>query len=84
MMRYDLNRSAEDLIKRATEAGNEHSFFFVTAMKRYQVQLGILKSIESQMQANGQSPRLVKEYNAAASAANKTAEVIMRILEDVD
>lgn len=81
MATYDLNQSAEVLVQRALAAGHEQSFFFITAMKRYQVQLDILKGLEAQMQANGQSPRLIKEYNAAAAAANKTADTIMKILE---
>lgn len=93
-----MNMQADEIMKKAEALGLEKNYFFITTFQRYRVQLGILKELEKQMKKDGMLTTkeyvkgrgnlyvnpAVKEYNNTASAANKTVETLMRIINTLD
>ena len=94
--RMNLQQQAEEIIRIAEESGVQSNFFFMTTFKRYQVQLNILKELESVMKDEGMlvskeyvkgrknlySNPAVAEYNKTTDSANKTVATLMKILKN--
>lgn len=92
----NLQQQADEIIRIAEESGVQSNFFFITTFKRYQVQLGILKELESTMKEEGMlvskeyvkgrknlySNPAVNEYNRTTDSANKTVSTLMKILKN--
>lgn len=90
----ELNSQAAEILKKAKEKGVEHSFMFVTTFRRYQEQIGHLEELEKAIQQEGTMVTkeyvkgranlyvnpAVSAYNQTASAADKTAQLLLRYI----
>ena len=90
----DLNGKAKELLELAQQAGVEQNFFFVSTFKRYQVQIGILSQLESEIKKAGvlvtkqyvkgrenvYTHPAVTDYNRTATAANQTVQTLLKII----
>lgn len=91
-----LNEQVSEIIRMAEESGVQQNFFFVTTLKRYQVQMSIMAELEKSMKSDGllvtkeyvkgrknmyASPA-VAEYNRTADSANKTVSTLIRIIRN--
>ena len=90
----DLQAQADEILRRAQEAGLESNFFFVTTFDRYLSQLKILedlkatiddnKSLIEQTYVKGRSNVVlnpaIRAFNATTDSANKTVTTLIRIL----
>lgn len=89
-----LNAQANEILEKARAKGVEHSFMFVTTFKRYQEHIAHLEELEKAIQENGTmvTKEYVKNranlyvnpavaaYNQTASAADKTAQLLLRYI----
>ena len=76
-----LQDQAEEILGIAEANGVEQNFFFVTTFKRYQVQINILTDLERRMAlADTIDSKTIDSYNKTSSAANSTAQTLMRII----
>lgn len=89
-----LNKAAEDLVRMAEEGGVEQNFFFITTYKRYKVQLETLDRLEEEIKdrpvliekeyvkdrKNVVANPAITEYNKTATAANQTAQTLIKII----
>lgn len=93
-MAYEMSEKLQKILAAAEQVGDEQSFLLVTTLKRYQVQLNMLTRLESEIKAKGDlvnkeyvkgRPNIainpaITEYNKTATAANNTAQFLMRII----
>lgn len=91
-----LQAQAKEILKKAKETGLESNFFFSTTFDRYLTQIRILKSLEETInkmdtlvekeyvkgRKNVVTNPAITEYNRTASAANKTVETLIRVLNN--
>ena len=76
-----LQDQAQEILRIAEANGVEQNFFFVTTFKRYQVQINILTDLERRMAAADTiDSKTINSYNQTSSAANSTAQTLMRII----
>lgn len=90
----DLNEQAREILRIASEHGVEQNFFFLTTLKRYQVQIKILADLERTINAEGNTVTkeyvkgrknvythpAIGEYNKTSTAANQTVQTLMKIV----
>ena len=90
-----LDEQAHEIMKMAEETGVQTNFFFVTAFKRYQVQLSNLGELEKAIKETGTlvTKEYVKgraniyvnpavtEYNKTTDSANRTVTTLMKIIK---
>lgn len=94
MAKKSLSEQMQDIIAAVEKSKSRDNFFFVTTMKRYQVQMRMLNELDKQMQDEGvlvtkeyvkgrknvyTNPAIVA-YNKTCDSANKTAEALLNIL----
>ena len=96
MAKLSLNDQAREILQIAEDSGVQSNFFFVTAFKRYQVQLNILTELEKAIKDEGTlvskeyvkgrkniySNPAIQDYNRTTDSANKTVATLMRILRN--
>ena len=89
-----LNKAADDLIKMAEKGGVEQNYFFRTTFQRYKVQLETLDRLKEQIdsrpvliekeyvkdRANLVTNPAITEYNKTSTAANQTAQTLIKII----
>lgn len=91
---FNLNEKAKELLQLAQQANVEQNFFFMSTFKRYQVQLGILTQLESEIKNAGvlvtkqyvkgrenvYTHPAVTDYNRTATSANQTVQTLLKII----
>ena len=89
-----LNRAAAEMIRMAEEGGVEQNFFFVTTLERYKTQLSVLDRLREEIDGgellvkkeyvkgreNLVANPAIGEYNKTSTAANQTAQTLIRII----
>lgn len=76
-----LQEQAQEILRIAEANGVEQNFFFVTTFKRYQVQINILTDLERVLNLSETvDTKTIDAYNKTSSAANSTAQTLMRII----
>ena len=53
MNKMSLNEQAQEILRIAEQHGVQQNFFFLTTLKRYQVQLQILNDLEKTIKEDG-------------------------------
>lgn len=95
MAKTSLQEQVQEIVRRAEEKGVEGNFFFVTTLKRYQVQMKMLVSLEKEINDLGTMVRkeyvkgrkniyanpAIGEYNKTATAANNTVQTLIKIID---
>ena len=90
----DLNAKALEILEKAQKKGSEHSFMFITLFKRYQEQIAHLQALEDAIRNEGTMVEkeyvkgranlyvnpAVSAYNQTSTAADKTAQLIMKCI----
>ena len=93
----ELESQAQKILDIAEHYGAQGNFMFVTTFKRYLVQIRILSDLEKTIDEDGMlvTKEYVKgrgnvythpaigEYNKTATAANQTAQTLIRILKEL-
>lgn len=93
----ELEAQANKILDIAEHYGAQGNFMFVTTFKRYLVQINILSELEKTISEDGMlvTKEYVKgrgnvythpaigEYNKTATAANHTAQTLIRILKEL-
>lgn len=80
-MAETLQEQAQEILRIAEANGVEQNFFFVTTFKRYQVQINILTDLERVLNLSETvDTKTIDAYNKTSSAANSTAQTLMRII----
>ena len=90
----NLNKQALEILKKAQERGVEHSYMFITTFKRYQELINHLIALEDAI--NNEGTMVTKEYvkgrgnlyvnpavaayNQTATAADRTAQLLLRYI----
>lgn len=88
-------KQIKEIVERAKEKGLEGNFFFVTTLKRYQVQLQTLDELEAEIKEGGTvvekeyvkgrknvyANPAIGEYNKTATAANNTVQTLIKIID---
>ena len=89
-----LKKQAEEILEKAKEMGIEHSFMFATTFERYQEHIVHLEELQKAIEDEGMivtkeyvkgraniyvNPA-VSAYNQTASAADKTAQLLMKYI----
>ena len=96
--KQSLQEQVDDLIKRAEEKGLKTNFFFNTTLKRYTVQMQILKDLEVEIRNIGATVDkeyvkgrkniytnpAITEYNKTATAANGTVSTLINIIKSFE
>ena len=94
--RKTINEQAEEILKIAESFGVSKNFFFITAFKRYMVQLKILNELESTLKEDGMlvtkeyvkgrknvySHPAIQDFNRTTDSANKTVATLMKIIRN--
>ena len=94
--RLTINEQAEEILKIAESFGVSKNFFFITAFKRYMVQLKILNELETSLKNDGvlvtkeyvkgrqnvYSHPAIQDYNRTTDSANKTVATLMKIIRN--
>lgn len=92
-----LQEQAEKVLEKAEAGGVQSNFFFLTTFKRYQVQMRILRDLETAIEEYGATvtkeyvkgrPNLtanpaITEYNKTATAANGTVSTLINIVKSL-
>ena len=92
--KISLNEQAQEILRIAEQHGVEQNFFFLTTLKRYQVQLQILNDLEKTIKQDGilvtkeyvkgrknvYSHPAISDYNRTTDSANKTVVTLMKII----
>ena len=95
MAKASLQEQVKEIVARAEEKGVEGNFFFVTTLKRYQVQMKMLSQLEKEINDLGTMVRkeyvkgrknvyanpAIGEYNKTATAANNTVQTLIKIID---
>lgn len=93
--KIDFTKKLDDIIKMAEETGADTSLLYITTLKRYKIQLMILDKLEAAIAENGTTVEkeyvkgrvnivinpAITEYNRTASAANQTAQTLIKIIQ---
>lgn len=94
---YLLNMG-DKILKAAQKNENENNFYFITTFRRYQNQIKICFALEkeideldslmvektySQDKKNLYTHPAITEYNRTCTAANQTAQTLIKILNDL-
>ena len=93
----ELDQQAQRILDIAEHYGAQGNFMFVTTFKRYLVQIDILRQLEKTIEEDGTlvTKEYVKgrgnlythpaigEYNKTATAANQTAQTLIKILKEL-
>lgn len=96
MKKKSLAEQAKEIIRLAETSGVKSNYFFQTTFERYQVQLSILETLEETIKSEGAivekeyikgrsnvyANPAISEYNRTSDSANKTVQVLMRIIRD--
>lgn len=94
IIKIDLNEQATRILEKAQEKGVEHSFLFVTTFQRYKEQISHLVELEKVIKKEGMVVEkeyvkgrknlymnpAINAYNSTASAADKTAQLLIRCI----
>lgn len=94
--RKTINEQAEEILKIAETFGVSKNFFFITAFKRYMVQLKILNELEATLKEDGMivtkeyvkgrknvySHPAIQDFNRTTDSANKTVATLMKIIRN--
>lgn len=92
--KMSLQQQAKEILAIAEKKGISTNFFFATTLKRYQVQMDILKNLEKAIKENGSTVTkeyvkgrenlcinpAITEYNKTATAANGTVSTLVKIV----
>lgn len=92
--KQDLQAQADEILRRAQEAGLETNFFFITTFDRYMSQLKILEDLKATIDDNsslieqtyvkGRSNVVlnpaIRAFNSTTDSANKTVSTLIRII----
>jgi cell fate (sporulation/competence/biofilm development) regulator YmcA (YheA/YmcA/DUF963 family) len=90
----DLSQKMKELLDLAQQAGVEQNVFFLSTLKRYQVQLKILTQLETEInnagvlvtkqyvkgRENVYTHPAVTDYNRTSTAANQTVQTLLKII----
>lgn len=93
--KQDLEKQAEELLKRAEKRGLSSNYFFSTTFQRYRMQMKILEELEGAIALHGATVEkeyvrgsknlmanpAITEYNKTATAANGTVATLIKILD---
>lgn len=96
MAKKTINEQAEEILKIAESYNADKNFFFVTAFKRYMVQLKILNELETTLKEDGMlvtkeyvkgrqnvySHPAIQDFNRTTDSANKTVATLMKIIRN--
>ena len=91
-----LNEQAEEILKIAEGYNVDKNFFFITAFKRYMVQIKILNELEGALKEDGvmvtkeyvkgrqnlYSHPAIQDFNRTTDSANKTVATLMKIIKN--
>ena len=94
--RKTINEQAEEILKIAETFGVSKNFFFITAFKRYMVQLKILNELEATLKEDGMivtkeyvkgrknvySHPAIQDFNRTTDSANKTVATLIKIIRN--
>ena len=92
----NLNEQAEEIIKIAEGYNVDKNFFFITAFRRYMVQIKILNELETSLKDDGvlvtkeyvkgrqnlYSHPAIQDFNRTTDSANKTVATLMKIIKN--
>ncbi len=96
MAKKQLNEKAEEILKIAEGYNVDKNFFFITAFKRYMVQIKILNELENSLKDDGvlvtkeyvkgrknvYSHPAIQDFNRTTDSANKTVATLMKIIKN--
>lgn len=91
-----LNEQAEEILKIAENYNVDKNFFFITAFRRYMVQIKILNELEATLKEDGvlvtkeyvkgrqnvYSHPAIQDFNRTTDSANKTVATLMKIIKN--
>ena len=91
-----LNEQAEEILKIAEGYNADKNFFFITAFRRYMVQIKILNELEGTLKEDGvlvtkeyvkgrqnvYSHPAIQDFNRTTDSANKTVATLMKIIKN--
>lgn len=94
--RKTMNEQAEEILKIAEGYNVDKNFFFITAFKRYMVQIKILNELEEKIKADGvlvtkeyvkgrqniYTHPAIQDFNRTTDSANKTVSTLMKIIKN--
>ncbi|MBQ8217571.1 MAG: hypothetical protein IJZ91_06385 [Oscillospiraceae bacterium] len=94
VLKVDLNEQAKIILEKAQEKGVEHSFLFITTFQRYKEHITHLADLEKIIKEEGMLCKkeyvkgranlymnpAISAYNSTASAADKTAQLLIRYI----
>lgn len=97
MAKLTLEQQLEKILEKAEGRGYESNFFFVTTLKRYQVQLKLLTELEAAINEHGMTVTkeyvkgrqnlvanpAITEYNKTSTAANGTVSTLLNIIKSL-
>lgn len=98
MGRKQPKKDIDEIIARAKAKGLEGNFFFVTTLKRYQVQIETLETLEAAIKEHGMTVTkeyvkgrenlcvnpAITEYNRTSTAANNTVATLIKIIDSFE
>lgn len=90
------NEKAEEILRIAEGYNVDKNFFFITAFKRYMVQIKILNDLEETIKADGvlvtkeyvknrkniYTHPAIADFNKTTDSANKTVSTLMKIIKN--
>ena len=93
----DYDKQIKEILALAKKQGIDNNFFFATTLNRYQVQIKILKDLETVINGDGLTVTkeyvkgrenvythpAIGEYNKTATAANQTVQTLMKIVQSM-
>lgn len=96
--KLSLQDQANAILEQAKTKGVSTNYFFATTFHRYQVQIGIMETLEKTIQEEGAVVQkeyvkgrknlytnpAIPEYNRTATAANQTVITLMKVVEGFD
>lgn len=96
MNKKSLNEQAEEILKIAENYNVDKNFFFITAFRRYMVQIKILNELEATLKEDGvlvtkeyvkgrqnvYSHPAIQDFNRTTDSANKTVATLMKIIKN--
>ena len=91
-----LNEQADEILKIAEGYNVDKNFFFITAFRRYMVQIKILSELEGKIKEDGvlvtkeyvkgrqnvYSHPAIQDFNRTTDSANKTVATLMKIIKN--
>lgn len=90
----DLEKQAEEILRKAQDKGVEHSYMFVTTFQRYKEHIEHLQELQKAIKSEGMMVTkeyvkgrrnlyvnpAINAYNSTASAADKTAQLLLKYI----